>query len=632
MSPLPTPDLDLVFALLCIQVVLGALDNVWHHELTERLPSKPSARHELKLHAAREAIYGVIFLGLGWYAWGGVLAWLLAGLLLAELVITMADFVIEDRTRRLPAFERILHTVLAINVGAFMLALWPVIVDWAALPDGLHAVDHGAWAWFWTLAGVGVLVWAVRDSIAVLQLTVRAVPEWQRRPFARGTNAHPRTWLVTGGTGFVGDALVRHLVGFGDHAIVLTRDLDRAADRFGPHVEAVTDLDAIPADRHIHRVINLAGEPLAGGLWTAARRQRFHDSRIGTTRALIALIERLEHRPEVLINGSAIGYYGDAGERALTEEAPAGDDLAARLCRDWEAEALKAEPFGVRVVRLRLGLVLDREGGLLAQLVRATRMGGGTVLGTGRQWQSWIARADLIWLIRFCAEHGEMGGAVNAVAPEPVTQRTFTRALARRLHRPVLLRVPAFVLRLGLGGLSELFLASQRVIPARLERHAFDFRAPTLEKALQRCLDPKVARRDAGHAVALFNQTCPVCSIEAKACRRQIGRASEPVALDIAHLEDHAELIARYGFTTRELSKRLYVLEPDGELVGGIDAMLRIWRRIPAYRWRARIVGLPGVHLLAMALYEGIVAPAIDGRFGVGRSQPPRRGHDIAAG
>lgn len=287
--------------------------------------------------------------------------------------------------------------------------------------------------------------------------------------------------LVTGGTGFIGRALCPALLQAGHRVSVLTRDATRAA-RILPGVQALEDLaQADAADA----AINLAGEPLAEGRWSETRKRRFRTSRIGTTRTLLEWIARQPdaQRPRCLLSGSAIGYYGDAGERVLDEASPAGDDFAAQLCRDWEAEAARARELGVRVTLLRTGVVLGRDGGALARMLPPFRLGLGGRMGDGRQWMSWIHRDDHVGLLLWLLERGG-DGAYNATAPAPVTNADFARQLGKALHRPALLPAPAAALRLAFGEMADLLLGSQRVLPARAQQEGYAFRYPELGAAL----------------------------------------------------------------------------------------------------------------------------------------------------
>ena len=388
-----------VFAILSLQALAGAFDNLWHHELEARLPQRISARYELLLHAVREAIYGVLFLGLAWLRWQGAWAWVLAALLAVEVVITLMDFIEEDLTRRLPPLERVLHTGLAVSYGAFCAALAPIMADWAALPSALVPDGHGWWSILFTLYAAGVLAWSVRNFIAVAALHRRA-----RTALPTDAPRHPPAGsavLVTGGTGFIGTALVESLAAEGRRVIVLTRDTRQAEALFGPGVQAVGDLDLLPAETRIEAVVNLAGAPIMDGPWTRARKALLVESRVRTTAAVVGLLERLETRPRVLISASAVGYYAapaDAG--TLDERAPPQPGrFQSDLCAAWEQEARRAEALGVRTVRLRFGLVLGKGGGMLPVLSAAARLGAGTVLGTGRQPFPWVHLDDVLGLV-----------------------------------------------------------------------------------------------------------------------------------------------------------------------------------------------------------------------------------------
>ncbi|HTH99262.1 MAG TPA: TIGR01777 family oxidoreductase [Stellaceae bacterium] len=293
------------------------------------------------------------------------------------------------------------------------------------------------------------------------------------------------TVLVTGATGFIGRALIAALRQRGDRIIALTRNHARATRLLGGDILVCTDLDSIAASEPIDIVVNLAGEPLIGGLWTAARRRRFIDSRVATTTAVLQLLGRLQRPPSVLINGSAVGFYGDGGETVLTEASEAQPIFISEICRKWEARAQAARNLGIRVVRLRTGLVLDLDGGALPPLLMTTRLGFGTILGSGRQFLSWIHRRDLVRMILFAIDNSQVEGPINGVAPVPVRYRDFMKSLGKALGRPVFLRVPAFILRLALGGLADLFLISQQVQPEKPLALGFSYDFPTLEAALQ---------------------------------------------------------------------------------------------------------------------------------------------------
>lgn len=486
--------MTLVFTILAVQVLLGAFDNFWHHELGARLPRQAPARRELALHAAREAIYALVFIGLARFEWHGALAWLLGALLLAEIAITLADFLEEDRTRRLPPFERVLHTVLAIGYGAFLAALAPHLLAWARRPTAFAPVDHGLFAWALGLSGVCVGLWSVRNALAVRRLGA-AVYTKPVPPLATGPAI-----LITGATGFVGSALVASLRADGRRLIVLSRDARQARLRFGGGagggvsggVAVVESLDEIAPETRIAAVVNLAGARVLGLPWTAARRRTLLESRVGVTAAVVALMRRLEQPPRVLVSASAVGFYGaadrdghgDAG-RALDETAgPRRGEFQSDLCAAIEHEAGRAAALGVRVVKLRLGIVLGGDDGAYPMLALSARLGLGARLGDGRQPVPWLHIDDAVGIIRFALANAHLRGAVNAVAPAAPDQRRFADALAASFGRRVRLAVPALPLRALLGEMSELLLAGQNAVPRAAVDAGYVFRFDRLEEAL----------------------------------------------------------------------------------------------------------------------------------------------------
>ena len=294
-----------------------------------------------------------------------------------------------------------------------------------------------------------------------------------------------RSWLVTGGSGFIGQQLVSTLKKEGCRIFVLTRNQEKTQIKLGRHVNVLASLDELPATEKIDVIVNLAGEPLFGGLWTKRRKQAFFDSRLDTTKALMSLINRLETKPSAMISGSAIGYYGMQNDEICHECAPTGKDEMARLCHQWEQAASPASDTGVRVVFLRIGLVLDKAGGMLAPLMLATKLGLGARLGTGQQWMSWITRHDLVRMIQFIAEHPAVKGPVNGTAPNPVTQREFADALAKHVKRPRIFWAPASLLKILLGQMAELLLTGQKVLPRKATDMGFDYTAPNIQDAFK---------------------------------------------------------------------------------------------------------------------------------------------------
>lgn len=285
--------------------------------------------------------------------------------------------------------------------------------------------------------------------------------------------------LVTGGTGFIGSRLCARLLAEGHAPIVLTRRPGRNPQ---PGIRSVATLDEVGP---VQAVVNLAGEPLMDGRWSDARKQALRDSRIGTTQALLAWIAALPERPRVLVSGSAIGWYGPRDSTPLDETASPGHDFAAMLCRQWEAEALKAGDLGVRTCVLRTGIVLDRDGGALLKMLPPFRMGVGGPMGDGRQWMSWIHREDLVGMILWLLGNGQARGAYNGTAPGTVTNRVFATTLGEALHRPARLTTPAFALKVAFGEMAGLLLTGQNVQPVHALAEGFTFQYPSLPGALQ---------------------------------------------------------------------------------------------------------------------------------------------------
>jgi len=307
--------------------------------------------------------------------------------------------------------------------------------------------------------------------------------------------------LVTGGTGFVGRPLVRRLLDGGADVTILTRDPQRAAIAApaGARLAAWSPPAALdPALlRGVDAIVNLAGEGIADARWSDARKRAIRDSRIDATRTLVdALLQVPDRaRPRTLISASAVGAYGDRGDEELNEFSRPGTGFLAEVCRDWEAEAQRASRFGVRVSTVRIGVVLGRDGGALAKMVAPFRLGVGGRIGSGRQWMSWIHLDDLVAMILWALERRTLDGPINATAPGAVRNDEFTKTLGRTLGRPALIPAPAPALRIALGEMSAVLLASQRVHPTRAVAAGFEFRFPTLEATLTNLC------RDAAHEV-----------------------------------------------------------------------------------------------------------------------------------
>ena len=289
---------------------------------------------------------------------------------------------------------------------------------------------------------------------------------------------------ITGSSGLLGSALVGTLRHDGDDVIRLVRRPPRSAGelRWDPQAPDA-GLDPAGLDG-VEAVVNLAGAGVADHRWTASYKETIRASRVTSTRALAGVLAGMKQPPSVLLSGSAVGWYGDTGGREVDESTPAGTGFLAGVVKEWEAAADPARAAGVRVITLRTGIVLTREGGVLARLLPLFRLGLGARLGSGRQIMSWVALADWLRIVRFLRDHAEMSGPVNLTAPEPVSNATFTSELAAALHRPAALSVPSPVLELALGGVTSDLLSSARVLPRQLSDAGFEFSFPGLAGAL----------------------------------------------------------------------------------------------------------------------------------------------------
>jgi uncharacterized protein (TIGR01777 family) len=295
-------------------------------------------------------------------------------------------------------------------------------------------------------------------------------------------------YLITGATGFIGRHLVKMLLSGGHTVNYFGRKrsplIDPRAAFFNWNVNEEPPLECVCRP---DAIVHLAGEPIAQR-WNAEVKRCLYDSRVESTRNLVAAIAKLKYKPSVLVSGSAIGYYGERGGEVLTEDSAPGTGFISNLCVKWEREAMKAVDFGVRVVPVRTSVVLGRDGGAVKQMAAPFRFGVGGKLGSGRQWMSWIHISDMIRLLVFAANEPSLTSPVNGCSPTPVTNAEFTDELAQTLHRPALFSVPQFALRLIMGEVANHVFESIRVLPEAAERHGFDFQYPSLPAALENVL------------------------------------------------------------------------------------------------------------------------------------------------
>jgi uncharacterized protein len=300
--------------------------------------------------------------------------------------------------------------------------------------------------------------------------------------------------LVSGSTGFVGTSLVQALKRDGHAVARLMRPESSRPGADGQQAQIVRwdpvsgQFDA-PGAEGADALVHLAGASIAGGRWNAARKSLLRTSRVDATRHLIGALSRLQQPPRVIVAASAIGYYGDRGDETLAESSPPGNDFLSTLCREWEAESARGAEFGARVVMLRIGIILATHGGALPRMLLPFKLGVGGRLGSGRQWMSWLTLNEAVGILKFALASSALSGPVNTVTPYPVQNKDFTRILARALHRPALFPAPAFALRVALGEMADaLLLASQRVVPAKLQQTGYRFAHPDLATALEEVL------------------------------------------------------------------------------------------------------------------------------------------------
>jgi uncharacterized protein (TIGR01777 family) len=482
----------LALELMAVQGILGAFDTIYHHEITEALPHRSSARLELSIHSIRALIYSVMFIGLSAWQWNGTWALILMALFGVEILLTLWDFVIEDKTRLLPATERVTHTVLAINAGAFIILLAINAPEWMAEPNGLVWEPYGFLSVFLFLCGVGVGLSGIRDGIAVMSLRKNTLRDKELTP-VNFSDTTERV-LVTGATGFIGQKLVAALLADGQQVTVLTRNLKAAAWTFDGQVRCISQMSDLPATQKIDVIINLAGARIFGWRWSKKRKKALRDSRIALTEKVVMWIGNAEQKPRLLISASAIGYYGiqqQNDDSVLTEGSPSSPIFMSQLCQDWEAAAQVATEYGVCVKCTRFGMVLGHQGAL-PMMMLPIKLGLGGPLGTGNQWLSWIHIHDLLRGIAHLCQSSLQDnteqpgyGVYNFTAPEAVMQKEFSNIAGQVLRRPSAFPTPGEPMRFALGEQSDLLLEGQRVGPEHLEAEGFDFNYPDVRSALQ---------------------------------------------------------------------------------------------------------------------------------------------------
>jgi uncharacterized protein (TIGR01777 family) len=485
----------LALQLMVVQGLLGAFDTFYHHEVTESLPRRQTAKLELTIHAFRAFIYSILFISLSAWTWQGAAGNFIIALCVFEIALTLWDFVLEDKTRLLPASERVTHTLLALNYGAFIALLALSLRQWLDMPAEIVWAPQGYLSVLLVLCGLGAALSGLRDAYAVCQLVVRVTPTTS----GDAVHFHHQRLqvLVTGATGFIGKQLVRALLKDGHQVMVITRRPKHAAWIFDAKVTCFSSLRELPHDCCVDVIINLAGERILGQRWTQHRKNSLLRSRVDITNAINEWIANAAQKPRLFLSASAIGYYGIqamGSSDSLDEASQPQAIFMSELCQLWEKAAANATQYGVPVVRLRLGLVLGAEGALPRMLL-PIRLGLGGPLGSGQQCLSWIHVHDVIRAMAFiCQQHlstqpmQASATAYNLTAPQHVAQRDFCRLAAQRLHRPCWMRTPAWLIRLLLGEQADLLLEGQRVKASALKEQGFKWKFPDLDGALKNLL------------------------------------------------------------------------------------------------------------------------------------------------
>ncbi len=295
--------------------------------------------------------------------------------------------------------------------------------------------------------------------------------------------------LITGASGLIGTALQKSFKAKGHELLLASRSEPKDAEHIQWNMDTGFADEDLPRLEGLDAVIHLAGENIAGFRWTDEKKKAIRDSRVFGTRTMIEAFARLEKKPKVFISGSAIGFYGDRGDDEMVETSSAGDTFLAGVCKEWEAESRRAEDMGIRTVLLRTGIVLSKDGGALATMLTPFKFGVGGVVGSGKQWMSWVSLDDVVGIVNFALENEALRGAVNLASPNPVTNEEFTKTLGSVLYRPTILPLPEFAVNLVFGEMGDaLLLDSTRVIPKRLKDAGYEFKFTNLKPAIEHTL------------------------------------------------------------------------------------------------------------------------------------------------
>ena len=481
--------LEAVFLLVMLQALILLLNTMFHHELALGLPWSPSAFQELKLYAIRHALYCIIVLAVAWTQWHGIYVIAFMGLVLADVLLALR-IMLALAVQRVPSgTERIVNSLILFNDGLILAMLLPKVSAWWYLPRDIIFTSYGAYSWLLSVFAFAFAFWAVRNQLALLRFS----RQLDTVPIEDMNLVQPNQCiLITGGSGFIGRHLAQQLIEQGHRVIIYTRSIPNAAIHFSGKVCLLDDLDTINAQEKIDVLINLAGASIAGGRWNTDYKQQILQSRVNTTKDLYHLCERLEQKPKLLLNASAVGYYGHQGDHICDETQDGDDSFSHQLCYTWEQEADQFTQLGIRVCLLRLGVVLGLNGGPLAKLLFPFELFLGGRLGDGSQWFSWVHLTDVLRSIVYCINKESLNGAYNVTAPDPVRNRVLTEVIGKALRRPTLITLPDKVIKKLLGQLGEeLFLFSIRATSDKIQLEGFEFKYPRIETALANLLGTK---------------------------------------------------------------------------------------------------------------------------------------------
>ncbi len=296
--------------------------------------------------------------------------------------------------------------------------------------------------------------------------------------------------LITGASGLIGTALQKSFTEKGYEMLLATRSGPRTPDQIQWNMESGFAEGELERLEDLDAVIHLAGENVSGLRWTDDKKKAIRESRINGTHNIVEVLSNLRNKPKVFISGSAIGFYGDRSDDVMTEASTAGDTFLAHVCKEWEAESRRAEDLGIRTVLLRTGIVLSKDGGALSTMLTPFKFGVGGVVGSGKQWMSWVSLDDVVAIVNFALENEHFRGAVNVVSPNPATNEEFTKTLGEVLYRPTFLPLPAFAVNLVFGEMGDaLLLASTRVEPKRLKEVGYEFEFTDLKTAIEHAVN-----------------------------------------------------------------------------------------------------------------------------------------------